>query len=224
MPAATICIATACRIERAGGAPVNERRTPMDVSVDVVRQINIRHLITTRLAPADLLFVFGTREGVPEFLEAIVSLWKKGYFRHVLVSGGDMPGDDEAEAIVISRLMIKAGIPDDIILLESHATNTGENVTFSLPIIERQIGLANIRSLIALGKVCTSVRYLMTLERHWPEVRKMLCAVNYFDHPVAEWDRHPYARKRILAEWIEPYKAKGFIVDWPGQADRLPPE
>jgi uncharacterized SAM-binding protein YcdF (DUF218 family) len=199
---------------------------PMDVSADVIRQINARHLITTRLAPADLLFVFGTREGVPEFLEAIVSLWRKGYFRYVLVSGGDMPGDDEAEATVISRLMIKAGIPDDIILLEPRATNTGENVTFSLPIIERQIGLANIRSLIALGKVCTSIRYLMTLERHWPEVRKMLYAVNYFDHLVAEWDRHPYARKRILAEWmkIEPYKAKGFIIDWPGQADRLPPE
>jgi uncharacterized SAM-binding protein YcdF (DUF218 family) len=183
-----------------------------------VAAVNRDHLITTPLTPADLLFVFGTRHGVDEFVADIARLWRDGYFRWVLVSGGPTLGDPVDEASVISRAMIAAGVPAEIILTEHAATNTGENVIFSLPILEARLGLANVRSLIALGKVCTSIRYLMTLERHWPQVRKMLWPVNYFGHPVGDWPHHPLARGRVLAEVakIGPYKARGFIVDWPG--------
>ena len=111
--------------------------------------------------------------------------------------------------------MIEAGVPRDVILTEHAAMNTGENVILSLPILQSRLGLENVRSVIALGKVCTSVRYLMTLERHWPAVRKMLAPVNYFPHPVEEWPRHPEMRAKVLAEWrkIEPYKAAGYIAE-----------
>jgi len=188
------------------------------ISDDLVRAINARHLVTTPLAPADLLFVFGTREGVDEFVEAIASLWHDGFCRHILISGGPTWNNDDAEAFVLQRGIIGAGVPESVILLEPRATNTGENVIFSLPIIEAQIGLKNIRSLIALGKVCTSVRYLMTLQRHWPEVDKMLFPVNHFGHPIEAWPKHSVTRERILREWrkLEPYKTAGFITDWPG--------
>jgi uncharacterized SAM-binding protein YcdF (DUF218 family) len=118
---------------------------------------------------------------------------------------------------VLRRAILRSGVPENIILIEPRATHTGENVIFSLPILDAVIGLQNIRSVISLGKVCTSVRYLMTLQRHWPEVDKMLVAVNYFGHPIEEWPRHAVARKRILREWrkLAPYKAAGFIADWP---------
>jgi hypothetical protein len=61
------------------------------ITDDLVREINQRHLVRTRLVPADLLFVFGTREGVNEFAEAIVKLWRDGFCRHILISGGQ-PG------------------------------------------------------------------------------------------------------------------------------------
>ena len=113
--------------------------------------------------------------------------------------------------------MIEAGIPSDMILEEHRATNTGENVIFSLPIIEEHLGLANIRTVIALGKICTSRRYLMTLQRHWPDVHKMLVAVNYFKTPRDRWYEDDAFRERVLWEFakIEPYKRAGFIVDWP---------
>jgi uncharacterized SAM-binding protein YcdF (DUF218 family) len=188
------------------------------ISDDLVRSINARHLVTTPLRPADLLFVFGTREGVDEFVEAITELWRNGFCRHILISGGPTWNNDDAEAFVLRRGIIGAGVPESVILLEPRATNTGENVIFSLPIIDAQLGRKNIRSLIALGKVCTSVRYLMTLQRHWPEVEKMLFAVNYFGHPIEAWPQHAITRERILREWrkLEPYKAAGFIADWPG--------
>jgi uncharacterized SAM-binding protein YcdF (DUF218 family) len=113
--------------------------------------------------------------------------------------------------------MIAAGVPADVILTEHRAANTGENVIFSLPILEARIGLANIGSLIALGKTATSVRYLMTLQRHWPQVRKMLVTVNHLPHPIGEWPRHPVLRDKVLAEWrkIDDYRARGFIADLP---------
>jgi uncharacterized SAM-binding protein YcdF (DUF218 family) len=182
---------------------------------ELVDRINREHLISTPLEPADLLFVFGTRHGVAEFVDAAADLWRRGYFRWALVSGGPTLGMVEDEATVLSRLMVDAGIPRAVILSEHRAMNTGENVIFSLPVIDDRIGLANIRSVIALGKIYTSSRYLMTLQRHWPHVRKMLVAINWFGCPTEAWPEHPEFRDRVLSEWrkIEPYKAAGFISE-----------
>lgn len=190
---------------------------PAGLSRRLIETINRRHLITTPLEPADLLFFFGTRHAVDEMVQAAVDLWRRGYWRSAMVTGGLTPGDDEDEATVLARRLTQAGVPAEAILTEHRATNTGENVIFSLPILEARIGLANIGSLIALGKATTSARYLMTLQRHWPEVRKMLVAVNHLPHPIAEWPRHPVLRDKVLAEWrkIDDYRARGFIADLP---------
>jgi uncharacterized SAM-binding protein YcdF (DUF218 family) len=187
------------------------------ISDDLVRAINARLLVQTPLRPADLLLVFGTREGVDEFVEAIVELWRDGYCRHILISGGATWNNPDTEAAVLRRALLRDGVPDTSILIEPRATNTGENVIFSLPIIDAQIDRNNIGSVIALGKVCTSVRYLMTLQRHWPEVEKMLATVNPFATPVERWHTDPAFRERVVLEWrkIEPYRARGFIADWP---------
>jgi hypothetical protein len=95
--------------------------------------------------------------------------------------------------------------------------NTGENVVFSLPVIDAALGLKNIRSVICLGNTWTGRRYPMTLHRHWPEVEKMLVTVDSFATPRALWHTDAEFRRRILREWdkIEPYRAKGFIAEWP---------
>ncbi len=197
----------------------DEYRALEDLDPAFIESVNQDHLIQTPIKHADLLFVFGTRHGVSEFIAEASRLWQSGFYKHAIVSGGMTPGDTEPETIIMKRLMIAEGIPEDIILTETEASNTGENVTFSLPILEHEIGLANISSLIALGKLCTSRRYLMTLERHWPGVEKMLAPVNWFGVPREEWHRHPVGRKRVLSEVakIAPYLEKGFIAEWPGQ-------
>ena len=100
--------------------------------------------------------------------------------------------------------------------------NTGENVIFSLPVIDRALGLANIRSVICLGNSWTARRYPMTLHRHWPEVEKMLVMVDSFRTPRALWHTDAEFSRRMLNEWdkIEPYKARGFIAEWPGSETR----
>jgi uncharacterized SAM-binding protein YcdF (DUF218 family) len=196
-------------------------RTPTEAEIAA---INTEHLIETPLRPADLLFVFGTREDVDERVDAACKLWREGYCRWAIVSGGVTPGSPRSECEIMADAMISCGMPGDIILREDRAMNTGENVIFSLPVIDAALGLVNIRSVICLGNSWTARRYPMTLHRHWPEVEKMLVTVDSFRTPRALWHTDAEFARRMLGEWdkIEPYKAKGFIAEWPagGQGGR----
>jgi uncharacterized SAM-binding protein YcdF (DUF218 family) len=195
---------------------VEDRSTRLPTAAEIA-EINARHLIRTPIKPADLLFVFGTREDVGRRVEEAHRLWREGLFRWSIVSGGVTPGSQLSECEIIKSAMVARDIPADRILEEHRALNTGENVIFSLPIIDAAIGLANIRSVICLGNTWTARRYPMTLHRHWPEVEKMLITVDSFETPLALWHTDPAFRNRILSEWdkIEPYKAKDFIAEWP---------
>ncbi len=57
----------------------------------------------------------------------------------------------------------------------------------------------------------------MTLHRHWPAVEKMLVVVNHYATPKELWHTDRELSARVISEWnkIEPYKAKGFIAEWP---------
>ena len=182
-----------------------------------IGEINARHLIRTPIKPADLLFVFGTREDVDRRVHEACRLWRENMFRWSIVSGGVTPGSHLSECEIIKAAMVARGIPRERILEEHRATNTGENVIFSLPILNTALGLSNIRSVICLGNTWTARRYAMTLHRHWPEVEKMLITVDSFETPLALWHTDPAFSIRMLREWdkIEPYKAKGFIAEWP---------
>ena len=182
-----------------------------------IAEISARHLITTPLRPADLLFVFGTRHDEVLRAETACRLWQEKLFRFAIVSGGVTPGSHLSECAIIKPLMVQGGLPADVILEEHRATNTGENVIFSLPIIDAALGLKNVRSVICLGNTWTGRRYAMTLQRHWPEVEKMLVTVDHFVTPRERWPEDPEFRHRVLAEWdkIEAYKTKGFIAEWP---------
>jgi uncharacterized SAM-binding protein YcdF (DUF218 family) len=92
-------------------------------------------------------------------------------------------------------------MPPEALILETAATNTGENVTFSRRRIEETIGLDSIKSLLVIGKLCSMRRYLMTLERHWPQPRRFACAVNYFGVERERWHEHEEFRARVLAEF-----------------------
>jgi uncharacterized SAM-binding protein YcdF (DUF218 family) len=182
-----------------------------------IAEINARHLIRTPIKPADLLFVFGTREDVARRVDEAARLWREGLFRWSIVSGGVTPGSSLSECAILRDAMIARGIPAEKILGEDRAMNTGENVIFSLPVIDAALGRKNVRSVICLGNTWTARRYAMTLQRHWPEVEKMLVTVDSFAAPRALWHTDPEFSRRVLSEWdkIDLYMAKGFIAAWP---------
>jgi uncharacterized SAM-binding protein YcdF (DUF218 family) len=183
-----------------------------------IAEINAKHLISTPIKSADLLFMFGTREDVERRVDEAVRLWREGLFRWSIVSGGVTPGSKLSECEIIKTAMVARGIPPERIFEEHRAMNTGENVIFSLSVLEAAIGLKNIQGVICLGNSWTARRYPMTLHRHWPEVEKMLITVDSFETQLALWHTDPVFRTLVLSEWdkIEPYKARGFIAEWPG--------
>jgi uncharacterized SAM-binding protein YcdF (DUF218 family) len=182
-----------------------------------IAAINAVHFRDTELSPADLLFVFGTREHAELRADKAYQLWREGLCRFAIVSGGVTPGSDASECAIIKDAMVARGMPAEKILEEHRALNTGENVIFSLPVIDAALGLRNVRSVICLGNSWTARRYAMTLHRHWPQVTKMLVTIDSFATPRALWHTDPEFRRRVLREWdkIEPYKARGFIAEWP---------
>jgi len=198
------------------GAGVRNRYERLPSEAEIA-EINATHLIDTPLRPADLLFVFGTREDTRLRAETACRLWRDGLFRWAIVTGGVTAGSELSECAIIKAEMVAGGIPGEVIMEEHRATNTGENVVFSLPVIDATLGLKNIHSVICLGNTWTARRYPMTLQRHWPDVEKMLVTVDSFSTPRAQWHKDPEFRRRMLSEWdkIEPYKAKGFIAEWP---------
>jgi len=150
---------------------------------------------------SDLGFLFGTRHGLPEFCEAAYALWQDGMFARLLVSGGRTAGQASAEADVIAERLVQLGMPESALILERAATNTGENVRFGRARVGELMDLSAIRSVLVIGKVCSTRRYLMTLRRHWPGLRMSVFPVNYFGVPVERWHEHEEFRARVLGEF-----------------------
>ncbi|WP_020654893.1 YdcF family protein [Massilia niastensis] len=167
------------------------------------------------LRPSDVGFLFGTRHGVDEFCASAHALWMRGMFRVLLVSGGVTPGDRRPEAEVIAARLLALGMPRAALVLETRATNTGENVILGRAALSARLDLAQVRSVLVIGKVCATRRYLMTIERHWPGLALSACPVNYFGVEVGRWHEHREFRRRVLAEYqkIPGYLEQGFLSE-----------
>lgn len=162
---------------------------------------------------ADLGFIFGTRHGVEEFCLATHSLWQRKMFKKLLISGGATQGKRETEADVIGERLVQLGVPEEVMILEKSAMNTGENVIFSRQKVSETMALEEISSVLVIGKICSLRRYLMTLERHWPGLIMSACPVNYFGVNKDHWHTHPDFRARVLAEFekIPVYLRQDFL-------------
>ena len=67
-------------------------------------------------------------------------LLKQGTVKKVIVSGGDPAGVGFTEASTTARVLVKAGIPLEVIIQESQATTTAENAWFVLRWIPKGTG------------------------------------------------------------------------------------
>ena len=63
-----------------------------------------------------------------ERVDEACRLWREGFFRWSIVSGGVTPGSDLSECEIIAAQWSRAAFPPNVILREHRAMNTGENV------------------------------------------------------------------------------------------------
>jgi len=183
---------------------------------DTIQHITDHLMIEqTELCPADLGFIFGNGIFGDPLIEKAAWLYHQGYFKKIMVSGGVTTEGEPSEAHRIRAGLIKRGVPEDCILFEDKAMNTQQNIENSKIIIDREIGLGNVKTIIGIGQLYAARRYLQTLKKRWPEVLAMHVSVNGFPVGRDDWPRHREFRKKVLAEWRkqQTYPEKGFIIE-----------
>ena len=172
----------------------------------------------TEIKPADLLIVFGTTYGIDLFVKNIADLYKNGFLKkYIICTGGNSflyKNNQCIESNLMKNLLVQNDIPESMILVENKSKNTGENLQFSIPILQQAFGeIENIKSIIGVGKIHATLRFLMTMCKYFPKQEKMFYPINVF----GENDKLLEEKLAIEAEKIPEYLQKGFIVPLDGK-------
>jgi len=73
-----------------------------------------------------------------ERLNVGIRLYKEGYSKYIIVSGGKGPGEDITEAEAMKKYLLDNGIDESNIIMEDKSKNTMENLTFSKKVMEEK--------------------------------------------------------------------------------------
>lgn len=125
------------------------------------------------LARCDAVLALGSiDERVAEYG---ASLFLQGKGDWLILSGGVAHSDDllatswgeTTEAEHFASIAMNMGVPEDKIILENRATNTGENITFVHELLEEK-GI-KINSILLVQKPYMERRTYATFEKQWPD-------------------------------------------------------
>ncbi len=186
-----------------------------NLSTEFLKYIGDYMLVETPLAKADICLVFGNHAHAAELADRAADLYKQGYFKLIVVSGGVPMKDGRLEADCMRDVLLARGVPASAILTEDKAQNSGQNIRYSRALLEKTFGTGAVKSILAVGHIHASRRFLMTIENDWPEVTKMFTTINCFSVPKNLWYTDPVFRQEVLDEYkkIAPYKAQGLIKE-----------
>lgn len=195
------------------------QKNSQNLTKEYITEIEKKMFIKTQIKPADLLIVFGTTYGVDLFVENIVNLYNNGYCRYILCTGGNEVTYDEKkyiESMLLKELLIKNNVPEDVIFIEDKSKNTGENLQFSISILQKAFGeINNIKGIIGVGKIHATLRFLMTMCKYLSLSEKMFFPINVFGCDEKYWYLNDNFARKLMLEFgkIDEYLEKGFIAE-----------
>lgn len=114
------------------------------ILITVIVELDIiRFSMMAKAKTSDCIIVLGcqVKGTVPSpFLQGRlkdgIRLYKEGYGKYIIVSGGKGPGEDISEAEAMKKYLLDNGIDEASIIMEDKSENTMENLTFSKEIME----------------------------------------------------------------------------------------
>jgi uncharacterized SAM-binding protein YcdF (DUF218 family) len=123
--------------------------------------------------PADIIIALGTNDlRVARFA---ADLYHRGFGKLVVFTGGiahqnDLlsTGWDRSEAEVFADEAARAGVPREHMLLETHASNTAENIRFARNLLEN--GGTRPRNVVLAVKPFMQRRTWASMAVEWPEM------------------------------------------------------
>ncbi|MFT2015308.1 YdcF family protein [Streptomyces sp. 796.1] len=108
--------------------------------------------------------------------------YRAGLFPTLVFTGGNSPTTKDrfprGEAVHYREHAIALGVPDDAVLVEPRAANTGQNITYTRALLDQQ-GLA-VDSVMLICKPYMERRAYATCRKLWPEVA-VQCASERID-------------------------------------------
>lgn len=133
------------------------------------------HQMGHDLAPADVAIGLGSHDlGVAA---ASADLYHSGLFPTLVFTGGNSPTTAKVfprgEAVHFREHALELGVPDEAILVEPNAANTGQNITLSRDLLAAN-GIAP-KTVLLVSKPYMERRSFATARKLWPEV-EILCA------------------------------------------------
>ena len=162
----------------------------------------------------DAIFVFGGL-GTEIPLQA-ARLYNNGVSDKVLVTGnsGKFTKDHfpKAEALVFKDIMISNGVSEDDIIVETHATNAGENVALGLKALKSTLG--KVEKLVLVSRSYMMIRAIATFKKQFPEIKCFASPPKVSITDIVHINRKSSAL-RLLTELdrLEMYYKKGFIEE-----------
>ncbi|MDX6346957.1 MAG: hypothetical protein QOF84_1747 [Streptomyces sp.] len=180
------------------------------------------HRMGHELRPCDIAIALGSRDlGVPA---VAAQFYGEGLFPAVVFSGGNSPTTKarlpRGEAVHFRERARALGLPDEAILMETRAGNTGQNIAFSREVINA----AGLRphSVLLISTPSMERRAFATCRKQWPEV-EVACAserTGFGDYVAGQGDEREVIDMMVgdLQRVIE-YPRLGFAIEQnvPGQ-------
>lgn len=168
--------------------------------------------------PCDIGVGLGSHDlGVATFA---AELHRRGMFPRLVLTGANAPTTIDrfprGEAVHYREHVLSLGVPDEAILVEPRATNTGENVEFVRALLA-ETG-THVRSILLVSLPYQQRRAFATCRKQWPEV-EVVCASGplSLDAYVANLGEPDRVLNMLVGEVqrIGLYADRGFIVPQP---------
>lgn len=109
---------------------------------------------------ADVIIIGGCRD--LGLAEKAAEIYHAGVSTKIITSGYQPSYMDVTEAKLLAEHCTRLGVPNEDIVLENNAKNTGENIRLSANLA------AEAKSIILIHKPYMSLRFLATAEAQWP--------------------------------------------------------
>lgn len=192
-------------------------RTKLHRSVDTLWNfMSMGH----KVSPSECIFVLCSND--TRVAEYAAELYHQGVAPYIVFSGGvgrfTEGSFERSEAETFAAIARDAGVPDSDIIIEKHATNTGENVRFTHKLLAER-GLSPKR-LTLVQKPFMEKRTYATFAKQWPdEVIEIQVTsqwqdwVDYFNEELPL----DMVLGALIADFerIKSYPAQGFQIEMP---------
>lgn len=143
---------------------------PQDLRTDV-QTLWDYHRLDHELRPVDVAIGLGSHD--PDVPVHAAQLYAEGLFPFIVFTGANAPTSLErfprGEAVHYREIALEHGMPDEAIVLETSARNTGENLSLTRDLL-RERGIT-VASALLISKPYQQRRALATATKLWPEMR-----------------------------------------------------